>query len=365
MNGMKNSVLLQRQLIVPAVLAVLAAGGWWLWSNVNGTDAQNADAKGGRAVPVIVETLNPVAASTPVEAVGTGTALRSIDVFPAVAGRVTEVAFTAGQTVAEGDVLLRLDAEAENLAVKLAEVEIQRARQLLNRYTKAAPTGGVPASDLDAARTDLDRVQIQLDQAIVALADRTISAPFPGTVGLPQVDPGDRVSSATLITTLDDRSQILVSFTVPEIHAGRIVPGMPIALTAWSLPDQTFVGVIDSAASRIDPQSRSLTVRARVPNDGDLLRPGMSFGVRFDVPGYPYPAVNEVAVMWGKGGAYVWRVGADDSAEKIAVRIVRRDGPRVLIDGPVNKGDRIVVEGVQSLRPGVTVKIVTAKAVNG
>lgn len=364
---MGASVSFRRPTAILIVMTALVGAGGWLWSSYgqNETESESTNATKTKAVPVIVETVNPLPASTSVEAIGTGSALRSIDVFSAVTGRVTEVAFVAGQMVAQDDILLRLDNQAETLAVQLAEVEVRRARQLLDRYKKAAPTGGIPASEVDAARTDLDRVQIQLDQARVAAADRVIRAPFPGTVGMPLVDPGDRVSSATLITTLDDRSEILVSFNVPEIHAGRIVPSMPITLTAWSLPGQDFIGAIESAGSRLDPQSRTLAVRARVRNDDDLLRPGMSFGVRFKVPGHPYPAVNEVAVMWGKGGAYVWRINTDNTAEKIAVTIIRRDGPRVLIDGPVAKGDRIVIEGVQSLRPGALVKIVPSKLVSG
>lgn len=350
------------KITVPVVAIVLGAG-WWMWTALL-SDGVDGDANGAkrttRTMPVVVETIDPRPALTTVEAVGTGAALRSIDVFSAVAGQVKEVLFESGQMVNEGDVVLRLDDEAERLAVKLAEVEVQRARQLLDRYRKAAPTGGVPASDLDVARTDLDRVQIQLDQARVALADREISAPFSGAIGLPLVDPGDRITSTTPVTTLDDRSEILVSFTVPENHAGAIVPGMPIDLSSWSLPGRTFNGVIDSQGSRLDPASRSLTVRARVRNDDDALRPGMSFGVHLEIPGFPYPSVNEVAVMWGKGGAYLWRISDDNTVEKVAVKIIRRDGPRVLVDGPVQKGDRIVVEGVQSIRPGATVNIVPA-----
>lgn len=353
----------QRQKIAIVAVLVLLGGAWWGWSSyqANLEGAKNGG-KGARAIPVIVETIDPLPASTDVETVGTGTALKSIDVFAPIAGQVTEILFVAGQSVVEGDVLLRLDNEAQKLAVKLAEVEVQRARQLSERYRKAAPTGGVPASDLDVAKTDLERVQIQMEQARVSLADREIRAPFSGTVGLPLVDVGDRITSATLITTLDDRSEILVSFTVPEIHAGRIVPGMPIDLSAWSLPGRIFNGVIDSAGSRLDPQSRSLTVRARVSNEDDVLRPGMSFGIHLNVPGHAYPAVDEVAVMWGKGGSYIWRVAPDNTAEKIPVQIVRRDGSRVLVDGAVEKGDQIVVEGVQSLRPGAPVEIVATDA---
>ena len=345
---------LGRQLVLLVLLLALGGGGWWYVSQGPKGGAESGG--GAKPPPVVVETVEVVEDSTLVEAVGTGQARGSVTLFPSVAGRVTSIDFQAGAKVNKGDVLLRLDNDAEKLAVRLAEVEVEQARQLLARYEKAVPTGGVPVSQVDAGRNALDRTRLQLDQARVALENRLVRAPFAGVMGIAQVDPGNRVTATTPITTLDDRSLILVSFTVPEMYAGAVHEGETVTLTAWSLPGRTFTGLIEATSSRLDPTSRSLTVRARVFNGDDVLRPGMSFGVQVRVRGHAYPAVSEVSVLWGREGAYVWRI-QEGKAVKTPVRIVSRDGTKILVEGDLAAGQTVVSEGVQRVREGMEVQV--------
>ena len=117
------------------------------------------------------------------------------------------------------------------------------------------------------------------------------------------------------------------------------------------MPERRIEGAISATASRIDPSSRALKVRARIPNPDESLRPGTSFEVELAFAGRRYPMVREVAVLWSRDGAYLWRA-ADGKAEKVFVELVRRDRGRLLVDGPLQAGDLIVVEGVQGLRVG-------------
>jgi Membrane-fusion protein len=103
--------------------------------------------------------------------------------------------------------------------------------------------------------------------------------------------------------------------------------------------------------SRLDVNSRTARVRVALPNPDDALRPGASFAVRLELPGDVHPVVPELAVQFSRGDVYVWRV-VDGAAEKVEARLVgRRDGD-VLLDGPLQPGDRVVVEGAQRLSPG-------------
>jgi membrane fusion protein, multidrug efflux system len=103
--------------------------------------------------------------------------------------------------------------------------------------------------------------------------------------------------------------------------------------------------------SRIDEKSRTLRVRATIPNPDDTIRPGTSFTVELAFTGKSYPSVREVAVLWSRDGAYLWRA-SDGKAEKVFVKLVRRDTGRILVDGDLNIGDAVVVQGVQGLRIG-------------
>ena len=345
-----------RQGLIIAVLAVLALGGWWAadrYSLLQATyDGEAAGRRGpggpgggpgmAAGLPVIAEPVAMRRDDIRLEAIGTGEALSGVTIYPAVAGEVTEVGFAAGQAVQKGDVLLRLDDEAERLAVELAKLEVKDAEVTLSRYRKAAPTGAVSAAEVDAARTSLDRGKLALEQAQIALRDRTLRAPFAGVVGTAEVDPGDRVTTATAITTLDDRSAIIVTFDVPEIHADHIRPGLGLRATPWSLNGRQFDGVVESVGSRIDPVSRTLPVRARVPNEGDALRPGMSFAIGIEIPGADYASVPEISVLWSREGAYVWRVG--DAAALAAAENAARTRPAA-----ASNGDRATAQAMAML----------------
>ncbi len=309
---------------------------------------------GSRSLPVIAEYSSLMDEKTVVEAVGTGKSALGVVIYPAVSGEVSDVLVRAGDRVTKGQVLVILDSERERLARDLAAVQVKDAEQLLARYEKARPLGAVADSEVDIARTALAEARIELDQRSVDLADRTILAPFDGIVGIPQIEAGDRVDSSTVLVTLDNIESILVDFEVAETRFDNVRPGQSVRVETWSLPGELFTGVIESIGSRIDPVSRTFSVRARVPNPRSRLLAGMSFAVYVDIEGKQYPSVPEISVLWGEDGTYVWRI-EDDKVSQVPVRVVKRTNGRILVDGGISKGDLIVVEGVLRLRPGRTV----------
>lgn len=139
-----------------------------------------------------------------VEAIGSARAATAAELFPEAAGAVTRVGFAAGDYVRSGQVLVELDSRRERLAVRLADVAVAEASQLLERYRRIEDTGALSASQIEAGETALQAAKIELEQAEVAFADRTVRAPFAGHMGLPQIDRGDRITPTTLIATIDD-----------------------------------------------------------------------------------------------------------------------------------------------------------------
>jgi RND family efflux transporter MFP subunit len=314
------------------------------------------------AVNVIVEPLAFEFARTRVEAVGTSRAKLSAEIYPATSGEVVAVDFEPGQAVRAGDVLVELDRREEELAVRLAQLRLEDAERLYDRYARSAESGAVLPTVLDEARTAAETARVELEQAEIALAYRNIKAVFDGYVGVTEVDPGDRVNPNTLITTLDDRSSLFVSFDIPEAFIGELTIGEKVDLETWSVTLPAVTGEIVDIGSRIDPRRRTFVARARVPNADDTLRPGMSFRVRVDVEGELYPVIAETGVQWGADGAYVWCV-VDGMAKRVPVEIVQRRQGRVLVDGDLENGDVIVVEGIQFMRDGTQVRYDQARLV--
>lgn len=308
--------------------------------------------------PVIVEKIGLSDEQVRVEAVGTARARQSVMLIAAAAGEVSKVLFSPGDKVAAGAPLVELDARRERLAVERAEVEVRNNRQLLARYERIKNTGAVSESQIDEVRTALDGSQIELKQAQVALADRTVRAPFAGHVGLSDLDPGDRIDTTTEIAPFDDRAMILVDFPVPEAFIAQIVPGTPITAEPWTTGGAPEKGEVQHVGSRIDPVDRSFTVRAAFDNEDDSIRPGMSFRMIIDIAGRAHPFIPEASILWGGEGSYLWAVRDGKAVRVPAVIIERREG-RVLVDAALREGETVVVEGVQRLREGTPVEIVS------
>lgn len=349
-----------RQLALVLAVAILVGAAWLIDLPTLLGGAQTPDVgRKRKAQPrpeAIVRAVTFSSDAGMLRAVGTARAVRSVTLFPEGSGQVTEMLFSAGQKIRDGAPLLRLDAEAETLAVELARLKLEDARQELARYEPLVASSAVSRRQIYQVRTELRASQIALALAELALSKRQVVAPFTGVIGIPEVEIGQRVTSETPIAAYDDRANMLIDFAVPEVFARGVRIGAPVSVSAWAGQEQPLVGHVKTIGSRIDPVSRSLRVRALVRNVGDRYRPGMSFSVTLASAGREFPAVSTVAVQWDQEGAFVWRI-RDGKAETVRVKVLKRSNGKMLLDGPLSPGDLVVVEGVQRLRPGREVRV--------
>ncbi len=291
-----------------------------------------------------------------IQAVGTARALQSVVLYPEAAGIVRRVQLSANTWVNVGDTLLELDTRDERLAVELAEVQLADAERLVRRYKQVnLENTNLPESQIDAAIATADTARITLDQAQVTLDRRFIRAPFAGVVGITEIDAGDRIDTSTQVTTLDDRSQLLVNFAVPEVYVGKILPGTSVEVRLWDGADQPLSGEVIAVDSRIDPTSRAFVARAAIDNASDQYRPGMAFEISVRAERGAFKAVPDVAVQWGADGAYIW-TSVDGKAVRRDVQLVKRLAGEILIEVDAPLGTRVVTEGVQAVRAGAALK---------
>lgn len=315
------------------------------------------DARGERSVSVVAQPVKFLEEERLIEAIGTARAARSAQLFSEVSGRVTAVRFSPGAFVRQGQVLVELDARQERLALQLAEVRVSEAEQLLARYRRIEDTGAVSDSQIEAGETALAAAKIERDQAAVALAQRRIVAPFAGHISFSEIDPGDSVTTQTLIAQLDQRSTLYVDFAAPEAVFNRLGKGQNVEVSAFSDPDSSITAKVEAVDSAIEQEQRSYQVRTVIDNRSDRFRPGMSFSVRFVDSGVMRPAVPEAAVVWDGDGSAVFTV-RDGKAERTPVTIVSRRTGVVLLDARIDDKTLIITEGVQKVRSGQTVQII-------
>ena len=287
-------------------------------------------------------------------AIGDGDAIHSVTVTPLVAGQIAELLVRAGQKVKAGDVIARLDDETETIALDRAKVALASATNTLSRNEGLKKI--ISQADLQEAQSAVETAKLTLAEAELNLKRRTIRAPISGVTGIVSVNKGDYVTVSTAIVTIDDRSRLLVDFWVPERFAALLDEGQPIVASTVSQAGETYDGKITAIDNRIDAASRTLRIQAEIPNEDDSLRAGQSFEVGLTLAGESWPTVEPLAVQWDSEGSFVWRV-KDGKAERVAVKIIERNPDNVLVRGEIAKGDQIIIEGLQRLRPGMEVQI--------
>ncbi|MEI4470486.1 efflux RND transporter periplasmic adaptor subunit [Frigidibacter sp. MR17.24] len=309
-----------------------------------------------KGVPVIAVPPGRVAMDTRIEAIGTTRGIRSVTVAAERTGRITALGIRSGQRVEAGQLLVQIDDAAARIAVERARVSLDYARNELGRMRRLEESGSGTVQQRLDAELALRNAELALTESERVLAQHRIEAPVAGWVGIVTLEPGDLLASGVEITTIEDRSRLLVDFRVPERLVAQIAQGDAVHAAPLADPAQLIAGRITALDNRVEAASRTLRVQAEVENPGDRLRAGMALRVGLNLPGEMRTAVDPMAVQWGTGSAYVWVV-RDGKAATVSVQILQRNSDVVLVDAALEPGDLVVVEGVVSLRTGSEVSV--------
>ncbi|WP_371376761.1 efflux RND transporter periplasmic adaptor subunit [Thalassotalea aquiviva] len=304
---------------------------------------------------VILEQVDFAPINISIEAVGTAEAFRSVSLYPAASDKVTKVNFRPGDFVIKGETLIELDARRQVAAVQRAKIELADRKRDLARLIKSGKKGAFSQSELDDANSLVELASVTLSEAQADLDDRKVVAPFSGYVGLTAIEAGDRINTNTLITTIDDRKKLYINFALPESALGLVDDKTQVSVQPWNDRDKVFQAKLSQLDSRIDSDDRTLKVRAVLDNRADSFRPGLSFKVKMSAQGPEFPIVPEASLAWGATGAYVWMAN-EGKAQKIAVEIKQRLRGFILVEGELERGDNLIVEGIQGLREGAPIE---------
>lgn len=291
------------------------------------------------------------------EALGNARANEAVNVRPEITAAITAIYFEEGQAVEKGTVLLELESSEPLADLAAAKAALVDSESQYRRSSELFKTRVVSASALEQleARRDADKAAVNAAQA--RLNQTVIRAPFAGQLGLRRVSMGSIVSPTTIITTLDDTSQIKLDFDVPEVFLSRLRKGLTVTARSAAWPDLRFTGQVDSIDSRVDPVSRTITVRALMPNEHGRLRPGMFLTVTLLKDDVEALMVPEQAIVPERSKQYVLVVGKEDLVELREVHTGRRRPGEVEILDGVSPGELVITEGTQKARAGQPVRI--------
>lgn len=352
--------------VVAGALA-LAAGAVAVKGLTSGGKAPAAQAAaggpgGGRGEAPIVEVgtvaVRPFADT--VQALGTAQARESIVVASKVTDVISAIRFDSGDRVKKGQVLVVLSNVEQQADLAEARAALTSATREYDRFKELGERGFAPKARLEQAQAAYDQARARVAALESRMADRTIRAPFAGVMGLRTASPGALVRPGDAIATLDDTSAIKLDFDVPEVHLARMKRGAALEATTAAYPGRVFSGRIDDVDSRIDPQTRTVKVRALIANTTGALKPGMLMTVNVAANPRRTIAVPEMAVIETMDGASVFKVVEKDGktiAKPSDVKLGARSGGFVEILSGLAAGDRIVTEGVQRARPGQPIRV--------
>jgi membrane fusion protein, multidrug efflux system len=341
------------RLLGAAFLCVLAALAGCDKKDVAGGQ-QSAGAAGG-AVTVVTAAARREPMGIAIEAVGTTRANESVEVTSKASNTVVAIRFNEGEDVERGAVLVQMDDAGAQADLAVAQAALVRSRSQYDRSKDLASRQALSASDLEQVEATLKADTARVAAAQVRVEDTLIRASFSGRTGFRQVSVGSLVNPGTVITTLDDIRVIKLDFTVPETYLFVLRRGLPVTASATGLPDRKFVGQVTNIESRVDPITRSITVRAELPNPDRILRQGMFMTVSLQGDVAPTLLVPEEAVVPERGRTYVFVV-VNGVTQRREVRTgKRRPGDVEIVEG-VAEGERVVVEGTQNIRDGTSVQ---------
>jgi membrane fusion protein (multidrug efflux system) len=321
-----------------------------------GDEPQNRPAGSwGSAPKVVTQRIELRPLVDEIEALGTAKANESVEIRPRISSLVTRILFEEGQFVEKGDLLLELENSEIVAGLALAEASLSESRSLYNRSKELESTQAISASSLEALLAQVKVDEANVEAARAKLRNTLVRAPFSGRIGLRRVSPGSFVNTDTVITTLDDVSVIKLDFSVPETFVNVVNEEMKIVAYSLVFPDRDFSGTVASIDTRLDPVSRAVEVRAVIPNEDGLLKPGMFMTVDLQRDRGDVLLAPEQSIVPEGTRQYVFVI-SDGIAEKRLVQLGRRIPGYVVVSDGLSAGETVVTAGTHKVRDGAQVE---------
>ncbi|WP_249977146.1 efflux RND transporter periplasmic adaptor subunit [Vreelandella olivaria] len=298
--------------------------------------------------------------SDPLEALGTLSADESVTLSATVTETIAEINFQDGEQVERGRLLIHLEDAEEQAQLRAAQAITDERRNASGRASQLQQRNLAARADVEDTQARLRQAEADVQAQEARLANYRIHAPFSGRVGFRNVSVGTLVTPGMELVTLDKLDVMKLDFGVPEVFLGRLSKGLSLSAKTAAFPDEVFSGQIASIGTRIDPVSRSVSVRAELDNPGLRLRPGMLMEVIVQQRVRDTIVLPEATLEPSGDRHYVMVIHKQDDAKRLEQREVvigeRRHGQVEILEG-VDPGDLVVVHGLQLARDGQEVRL--------
>lgn len=333
--------------------------------------------------PVSTVKVEPVRWTPGIQAIGTVSASRGVDLTVETSGIVKEIRFDSNQRVEEGALLVQLDDTQQQADLSAQSAQAALDRQNLDRALELQKRGVGSETTVEQAQAAATASAAQVTKLEAVLEQKQLTAPFAGTMGIPRIDLGQYLTPGTTVATLQNLDVMRADFSIPEQSLDLVRIGQPVRFGVTEA-DMPFTGSITGIEPKVDPSTRLVLIRAEISNPDAKLAPGQFVQVRVDLPEEDNViAVPQTAVVTSLYGDFVYAVrpakpaaatgttaaegetrpatGTDPApglvAQQVFVKLGRRSDGRVEILDGLKQGDEIVTAGQNRLSNGRSVVI--------
>lgn len=342
--------------IIIVIILLLIMGGLYAWHQVRNQMAAAAMAVTSSA-PIVIENTSVKSQvwHPQISAIGTFIAQQGISVTTQVAGIVQSINFKSGDYVDQGTKLIQLTPTVLAATAAQSDAKYQIALATYQRNVALAKQKAISVQDLDISKANMQAAKAQSDEDAANLAETSITAPFAGRLGIRQVNIGQYVQPADNIVSLQSVDPILIDFALPEVYLHRIQTGDQVLVSTSAYPGQTFSGKITAMNSTLNSDTRTLDIRAEIPNKNKLLLPGMYGDVKVVIPTKSNVlTVPQMAIQYSPFGDTVFVVQNRKAIQRY-ISLGEQRGSEIAITRGVSAGEIVVSVGGNKLQNGSAV----------
>ncbi|RFZ81817.1 efflux RND transporter periplasmic adaptor subunit [Mucilaginibacter terrenus] len=313
---------------------------------------------GGKGGPVAVNIMivKDTAVNNQIDITGTIDANERVNLISQTAGNITGIYFTEGSKVSKGQLLVKVYNQDLQASLQQINAQMVLAREINNRNKLLYQKEAVSKEEYETSQSSYNAMKAQADVIRAQIARTEIRAPFSGTIGLRNVSPGGYLSPSTPIATLVNINPAKVTFSVPERYLPLIGKGSKVNFTVES-SQRKFDATVYAVEPALEATSRTITVRAKAPNENNTLTAGSFAKINLTLDQIPKTIMvpTECVIPDIKSSkVYVLHNGV--ATAKDVKTDLRTDTKIQIVEG-LNQGDSLVVSGLIQIRPKSPLKV--------
>lgn len=299
-----------------------------------------------------------------ISAVGSVRAVRGVDITTEVTGLVRSVDFRSGDDAKRGQVLVRLNSDADLATLHSLEAAADLAATVYARDKMQFEAQAISQAQLDADAADLKNRRAQAAAQAALVEKKILRAPFDGRLGITTVNPGQYLNTGDKVVTLQELDPVYVDFRLPQEQLAQVHPGLEVRLSLDAFPGESFPGKINAVDPLVDSSSRNFQAEATVANPTRKLLPGMFVRVTvLSGAKQHYLTLPQTSITFNPYGSTVFLVEKDDKGKRTAQQGFVTTGPtrgdQIAVLKGIKEGDEVVTSGQLKLKNGTPLDVST------